>query len=105
MKKNIVYLFILVLSLTSFSSQAKVHITKGSNTALVSKETKEHEAALIMRLNEINEMDKSSLSNTERKNLRTEVRVINKELVRSSGGIYLSVGAILLIILLLIVLL
>jgi hypothetical protein len=106
MKKITIYLLILVLSFTSFSSQAKESIKSVSKTGLVSKTViKTNEDALIFRLNEIKNMDKSMLTNYERKNLRKEVRVINKELARSSGGIYLSVGAVLLIILLLIILL
>ena len=57
------------------------------------------------RLEEIKAMDKSELSATEKKELRREVRSIKKELAATGGGVYLSVGAILLIVLLLILLL
>jgi len=55
------------------------------------------------RLVEIREMDKTNLSSTEKKELRKEVKSLKKE--ARSGGIYLSVGAIIIIILLLILLL
>lgn len=58
----------------------------------------------LSRLDEINAMDKSNLSRSEKRTLRKEVRVIEKNL-NSSGGVYLSVGAIIIIILLLIILL
>jgi len=61
--------------------------------------------ALISRLDEINAMDKAPLTKTEKRELRKEVRTIKKELTESSGGIYLSVGAVIIIILLLILLL
>ncbi len=61
--------------------------------------------ALISRLDEINAMDKAPLSKSEKRELRKEVRTIKKELTESSGGIYLSVGAVIIIILLLILLL
>jgi hypothetical protein len=60
---------------------------------------------MILRLEEIKSMDKSNLNATEKKSLRKEVRAIRHDLRESSGGLYLSVGAIIIIILLLIILL
>jgi hypothetical protein len=57
------------------------------------------------RLQEIKAMDKAELTRIERKQLRHEVREIKKELATKAGGVYLSVGAIILIALLLILLL
>ncbi|MEI9808462.1 MAG: hypothetical protein WDO16_11680 [Bacteroidota bacterium] len=57
------------------------------------------------RLNEIKTMDKSELSKTERKALRKELKDMKKEARAMSGGVYLSVGAIIIIILLLILIL
>ncbi len=59
---------------------------------------------LTNRLEEIKAMDKSSMTRTEKKALRKEVKAIQKSL-DSSGGVYLSVGAVILIIVLLIILL
>ena len=56
------------------------------------------------RLEEIKAMDKSDLSKTEKKALRKEVRAIKQEMADISGGIYLSVGAVILIVLLIILL-
>lgn len=55
------------------------------------------------RLVEIRKMDKTNLTSVEKKELRKEVKDLRKE--ARSGGIYLSVGAIIIIILLLILLL
>lgn len=60
---------------------------------------------LLSRLEEINEMDKSDLSRAEKRELRKEVRQIDKALTLNGGGVYLSVGALILVILLLILLL
>ena len=60
--------------------------------------------SLIVRLNEIKLIDKSKLTRLEKSILRKEVKTINKDLVNGSGGIYLSVGAVLLLILLLVIL-
>ena len=60
---------------------------------------------LIQRLEEIKGMDKSELTRLEKKSLRNEVKEIKKEMRVVSGGVYLSVGAIIIVILLLILLL
>ncbi len=60
---------------------------------------------LLNRLNEINAMDKSNLNSSEKKALRKEVRSTKKQLAEISGGVYLSVGAIIIILLVLIILL
>ena len=52
---------------------------------------------LVDRLYEIKEMDLKSLKPAEKKELRKEVREIKSEL--KAGGVYLSVGVILLILL------
>lgn len=57
-----------------------------------------------LRVNEIREMDKSSLSRVERKALKKELKAMNKE-ARAVRGVYLSIGAIIIIILLLILIL
>jgi len=77
-----------------------------SNPAADAVETKEAQAhRLTQRLEEIQKMDTQNMTRREKRVLRTEVRTIKKELAVISGGVYLSVGAILLIALLLILLL
>lgn len=60
---------------------------------------------LLQRLQEIKEMDKSQLTTSERKALRKEVKNMKQEVRTNSNGIYLSVGAIIIVILLLILIL
>lgn len=55
------------------------------------------------RLVEIKNMDKSNLTQVEKKELRKEVKELRKQAL--NNGIYLSVGAIIIVILLLILLL
>jgi aromatic ring hydroxylase len=62
-------------------------------------------AGLITRVNEIKDMDRSNLTATEKKDLRKELRSLKKEVRKNSNGIYLSVGAIIIIVLLLILIL
>lgn len=63
------------------------------------------EAYLLNRLAEIKKMTKQNLSRAEKKELRKEIKEIRKEIKASKNGIYLSVGAIIIIVLLLILLL
>ncbi|MBK7027798.1 MAG: hypothetical protein IPH45_00630 [Bacteroidales bacterium] len=61
--------------------------------------------ALLLRLDEIKAIDKSGLKASEKRELRKEVRSIKQQLKEMGGYIYISVGAALLIVLLLIILL
>jgi hypothetical protein len=93
----------MLLTFNPFQSKAA---TTAPSALVASKPADAKEAqTLILRLNEIKNMDKTNLNSTEKKNLRKEVRAIRTELRESNGGIYLSVGAIIIIILLLIILL
>lgn len=60
---------------------------------------------LVQRLEEIKSIDKSDMTRLEKKAIRKEVVEIKKEMKAMSGGVYLSVGAIIIVILLLILLL
>jgi hypothetical protein len=60
---------------------------------------------LLQRLEDIKDMDKSGLTRLEKKDLRKEVKGIRKEMKAIKGGVYLSVGAVIIIILLLILIL
>ena len=72
-------------------------------------------SVLTARVEAIKAMDFSTLNSTEKKELRKELRVIKTDLKKSNkrdeyathgnGGIYLSVGAIILVVLLLILVL
>ena len=96
-----------------------MQLKAGTETSTVSiAATKTAESAdintLIARVDKINSMDRSTLSSSEKKELRKELRTIKSDLKERSksdlnasgnGGVYLSVGAIIIIILLLILLL
>lgn len=59
---------------------------------------------LLARLEEIKAMDRSKLTPAEKKKLRKETRSIKNQLKAITGGVYLSSGAIILILLLIILL-
>lgn len=60
---------------------------------------------IMDRVTEIKKMDKSHLTKVERKALRSELKDMKNQARALSGGVYLSVGAIIIIILLLILIL
>lgn len=68
-------------------------------------ENPDQATALIQRLDEIKTMDKSDLTSAEKKELRTEVRTIKENLAAIGGGVYFSLGALVVIAILLIILL
>jgi ribosomal protein S18 len=60
---------------------------------------------LVTRVNEIQNMDKTNLSSTEKKELKKELKLMKHQADGLGRGVYLSVGALIIIILLLILIL
>jgi hypothetical protein len=106
MKKLAICLMMTCLSLTLIPLQLNAANRIEPSTLPAPKPVESVEAKnLELRLNEINSMDKTNLKSAEKKSLRKEVKSINHRLRNISGGVYLSAGAIVLIVILLIVLL
>lgn len=94
---------LLVMMVTIVSPAFSVATTINSKPASETPEQKLER--LTKRIEEIKAMDKRSLTKAERKALKKEVRDIRDEAKALSGGVYISIGALLVIILLLILLL
>ncbi|WP_373496199.1 hypothetical protein [Aquiflexum sp.] len=94
---TVVILFSLGLSPVSAIGAKKIPVESTMTPAEIQ--------LLIDRVEEIKEMDKSTLTKAEKKDLRNELRETKKEITRNNGGVYLSVGALILVIVLLILLL
>ena len=91
---------LMSLTLASTSNAFSKTPRKTSNTEVLSEgEIKQ----LTNRLEEIKSMDVSHLTHKQKKELRHEVKAINHTL-QSGGGIYLSFGAVIVILLLIILL-
>jgi len=104
--KKLFYTFFaaLVISL-SFNPVLASASAKVPNKEL-STEQKEQLQRITQRVEEIKSMDRSQLSREERKALRKELREMERQArPMAGGGVYLSVGAIIIIILVLIILL
>lgn len=102
MKKLVISLGAAFLLLTFNPVQLKataVPIPVSANATHPAESTNK----LLDRLDEINAMDLSTLSKSERKALRKEVRAMKA--MDGRGGVYISVGGLIIIILLLIILL
>ena len=95
LKAALLVMFIIVAQ----PSDAKNHMVNAKSETIDAAEAQR----LINRLEEIKAMDKTSMTKSEKRALRKEVRASQKQL-NSSGGVYLSVGAVIIIILLLILL-
>ena len=106
MKKLAICLVMTCLSLTLVPLQLNA-ANKSEPTAVPAPKPAESAEvkALELRLNEINAMDKSKMKSAEKKSLRKEVKSINHKMRDISGGVYVSAGALILILILLVVLL
>lgn len=109
MKKFALCVMATLLSLTfiplSLSAAPRTAPSSTANTNPVSPADAAKANELLLRLNEIKTSDKSELTASEKKDMRKEVRSINSELKAISGGVYISAGVLLIILILLIVLL
>lgn len=96
----------LLLTFSPFQSKAATAPAPISVNTSTPAEPTPASKALLDRLAEIKSLDKSMMSRHEKRALRKEARSIKRDLREfSGGGVYLSVGALILVIVLLIVLL
>jgi hypothetical protein len=93
---------IAFLTLTFIPMQSKAE-TEASSMAANKSAAEAH--VLLARIYEINAMDKSKLSSTDKKQLRSEVSSIKSQLRQPGRGVYVSFTALIVIIILLVILL
>lgn len=103
------YVTTLLMLLTFNSFIAKAEDKKSILTRVENMSEEQKEARIIqmkLRVIEIKNMDRSSLDKVEKKRLRNELKDMNKEArAIGSGGIYISLAGLVLVVLLLILLL
>lgn len=105
MKKFSFYFILTVLLLSVFPTAMSAKEKDPTTISINPKEVPAKVKIMYNRLEEIKAMDKSSMTSVEKKELRKEVRTIKTNLKASNNGVYLSVGALLIIILLLVIIL
>jgi len=103
MKKLALCIIASCILSVSIPLQSRAATTVATSVAVTKPSEMAEAKALELRLNEINTMDKSNLKSSEKKDLRKEVRSIKHQLNElGGGGVYLSVGALIIIILLIV---
>lgn len=81
-----------------------VFATVNENVVPATETPEQKVERLNRRIEEIKTMDKSTLSKSEKKALKREVREMRDEAKALSGGVYISIGALLVILLLILLL-
>ena len=106
MKKITIYIMTAVslLSFVPTTSKAEANINPKEKIEMTAEQAQQAQV-MMNRLEEIKAMDKSNMTRVEKKALQKEVKTIKMAMSDLSGGVYLSVGAIIIIVLLLILLL
>ncbi len=99
--KKIKVMFTAIVLFFTVPAFASVLVTDSS--ARLASETVTEQ--ITKRIDVLQSIDKLQLNRTEKRNLRKERKAISKELRAASGGVYISVGVLLIVIILLIVLL
>lgn len=105
--KTLINCLLMLLLLSPFAQlPLKAEHTAVSTSAYSDKTGRRgNEKATLARLKAIRELAKTKLSAAEKKELREEVKAIKSKSERPGGAIYISTGALVLIIVLLIILL
>lgn len=100
MKKYTLLLMFLMLFTAIVPSMAEAKdAKKDKNNTEVSAEDQARLVEIEARVKEIKEMDFSEMTKPERKAVKTELKSLNKEAKQVGGGVYISVGAIIVILL------
>lgn len=100
-KKILSIVSIVMFMAIALPASSAVIVPNSSPTNSSPKTDDSRAQQLTHRLEEIKGMNKSDLSKDDKKGLRKEVKGIRKEMKTMSGGVYLSVGAIIIVILVL----
>ncbi|QDH78419.1 hypothetical protein FKX85_04975 [Echinicola soli] len=101
--KKVVYFLAVMFSFAAFSPAAMAAPEKKEKEKTeLSPEEEARLTEINDRVEEIKAMDFSEMSKDEIKDVREELRGMKKEAKTMGGGVYLSVGAIIIILLILI---
>ncbi len=106
MKKLTVCMMTILLLVSLNPMPLKATVQTDPVAVVISKPVRSIDVNVFAaKLNEIKLMDKSNLTQSEKRQLRKESRSIKKYFKAVSGGVYISAGALIIILLLVILLL
>lgn len=101
--KKLMFAFSFLVLFMAFDLDAYATSNKNEKEEL-SPEQKVRLSEIELRVEEIKALDFSEMSKEERKEVKNELKEMKVEAKQMGGGVYLSVGAIIIILLLLILL-
>jgi hypothetical protein len=102
MKKTIFFVIVLIFAMSpAFAFAAD---RKSNSVATENKLSEVEINRLTNRAEEIRNLDKSSMTDKENRELKKEARDIDKNVAKSGGTVYIGAAALILIILLIVVL-
>lgn len=104
MKKTIFCALLATFSLSALPAFATKSSPNATETTATTKLTEEEISTYRARVEEIREMDKSELSASEKKELKTELKDIKKTMHKDGTYIYVGGSTLLIIIILLLIL-
>ncbi len=102
--KKFIYALVLIFTLGISTNTVSAATKKETKTELTAEQKIQYER-LVNRVEEIRSMDKSNLNRAEKRALRKELKEMKAAANGLNQGVYLSVGAIIIIILVLILIL
>lgn len=102
--KKIAYYLSLMFFLAAFAPAAMANDNKpGNDKTQLTVEQQAKLSEIEGRVAEIKAMDFSEMTSEERKEVKNELREMKKEAKAVGGGVYISVGAIILILILILI--
>ena len=102
--KKAIFIIAIILSNFSINNLNAKSLNETAPLTQTEISAKQNSSILINRINEINAMDKSKLSKKEKTQLKSELKRMKAQVNNTRNGIYISTGAVLLIILIIILL-
>lgn len=101
--KKIAYYLSIMFFLAAFAPAAMANDNKPAIDKTLTVEQQAKLSEIEGRVAEIKAMDFSEMTAEERKEVKNELREMKKEAKRVGGGVYISVGAIILILILILI--
>ncbi len=100
MKKSVFYAMFMAFTLSAIPTTLQA-AENSPVSKTIPEDVPKEVRVMINRLEEIKELDRSDMNRSERKALREEVRTLKSAVKAAGYGIYISAGAVIVILLIL----